>query len=80
MKEICSVSCFQIQALLRCYTQSCFLDSIYLNYSFQIVLNKDQAPEDGRKIAESVMDLLQIGRADLIDCAYLDLLNRTTTV
>lgn len=60
----------------------------FLNYSgsklalflLQIVLSKDQTPEDGQKVVESIMELLQIGKADLIDCAYLDLLNRSTTV
>ncbi|KAK7604951.1 hypothetical protein V9T40_006137 [Parthenolecanium corni] len=46
----------------------------------EIVLSKDQTPEDGQKVVESIMELLQIGKADLIDCAYLDLLNRSTTV
>lgn len=47
---------------------------------FQVMLDDDQIPEDGQKIAETIMEMLQIDKADLVDCAYVDLLNKSTDV
>jgi predicted adenylyl cyclase CyaB len=40
----------------------------------EVVLELDQSDEDGREIAENLIDLLGINDDDLIDCAYIDLL------
>lgn len=45
--------------------------------SLQVVLGKDQTPEDGEKTAESIMSKLGIEKTDLITGAYIDLLNKT---
>ena len=42
----------------------------------EVVLKPGQSPDDGRLIAESLLDRLQIPRAALIDCAYVDLLEK----
>ncbi len=39
----------------------------------EVVINKDQTIEDGSKIANEIMDKLNIGKEDLIDVAYIDL-------
>lgn len=40
----------------------------------EIVLTKDQSPEDGQIIANTLMDKLGIAKEDLISGAYMDLL------
>ncbi len=43
----------------------------------QVCLNKDQTAEEGQKIAENIMNLLQIGQEDLITGAYVDMLKQS---
>ncbi|KAK2712434.1 uncharacterized protein LOC136025376 [Artemia franciscana] len=40
----------------------------------EVCLNEDQTPEDGKVIAEKLMEQLGIDKADLLTGAYLDLL------
>jgi len=40
----------------------------------EVVLAADDDPASGRELAEALMASLDIGSADLIDCAYIDLL------
>ena len=40
----------------------------------EVVLADDQSPEDGHRIAREIMAALEVHEADLIDCAYADLL------
>ena len=40
----------------------------------QVVLRDDQSIEDGRKIAEDLMNKLDIREEDMITCAYMDML------
>ena len=40
----------------------------------EVVLTPDQSPEEGRRVAYELMSALEIDQADLIDCAYADLL------
>ena len=42
--------------------------------TFQVVLNEGQSAEEGEAIAQQLMGQLGINEADLISCAYLDLL------
>ena len=53
------------------------LDSVVGLGSFlelEVVLTPDQSPEEGRRVAYELMSALEIDQADLIDCAYADLL------
>lgn len=40
----------------------------------EVVLKEDQSAQEGQTIAEDIMSRLEIAPADLIACAYLDLL------
>ena len=40
----------------------------------EVVLTPDQSAEDGHRVARELMLALEIDQADLIDCAYADLL------
>ena len=42
----------------------------------EVVLGAGQPPEDGHRIARQIMAALEVGEADLVDCAYADLLAR----
>jgi predicted adenylyl cyclase CyaB len=39
----------------------------------EVVMNSGQAMEEGHRVAQELMDKLEIKAADLIDCAYIDL-------
>lgn len=43
----------------------------------EVVLREDQSDGEGQKIAEDLMSALGVERADLIDGAYMDLLERS---
>lgn len=43
---------------------------------FEVVLSADQSIEAGQAIAAKLMDRLKISKSDLIDAAYIDLLDR----
>lgn len=45
----------------------------------EVVLSKDQTPEDGQKIAEMIMTKFHIEKTDLVTGAYLDLLQQSST-
>jgi len=47
----------------------CFLE-------LEVVLAPGQSAEDGRRIAEALLERLKIGGDALVDCAYVDLLER----
>ena len=40
----------------------------------EVVLAADQSPDEGHRIARGIMAALEVREADLIDCAYADLL------
>lgn len=40
----------------------------------EVVLRSDQDLEEGRKIADELVQILEISESDLIDCAYVDLI------
>lgn len=42
----------------------------------EVVLREDQSPEEGRAIAVALMELLGIAPESLVECAYIDLLER----
>ena len=42
----------------------------------EVVLAEGQSPDDGHRIARDLMAALEVREADLIDCAYADLLAR----
>ena len=41
----------------------------------EVVLGDGQCPDEGHRIAREIMTALEVGEADLIDCAYADLLS-----
>lgn len=43
---------------------------------FEVVLSADQSIEEGQAIAAGLLERLDIAKADLIDAAYIDLLER----
>lgn len=43
----------------------------------EVVMHEDQSDADGQKIAEDLMSALGVERADLIDGAYMDLLEKS---
>ncbi len=42
----------------------------------EVVLADGQSPDEGHRIAREIMAALEVSEADLIDCAYADLLSR----
>jgi adenylate cyclase len=53
------------------------LDSVVDLGSFielEVVLGADQPPEEGHRIAQELMSVLDIRESDLLDCAYADML------
>uniref|UniRef100_A0A0B6YQD8 CYTH domain-containing protein n=1 Tax=Arion vulgaris TaxID=1028688 RepID=A0A0B6YQD8_9EUPU len=40
----------------------------------EVMLQDDQSVEDGQKIAEEIMDKLDISSSELLDCAYTDMI------
>jgi predicted adenylyl cyclase CyaB len=46
----------------------------------EVVLRPEQSEEEGRKIAEELLSLLQIDRTDLIAEAYIDLLAKSAII
>jgi predicted adenylyl cyclase CyaB len=50
----------------------CFLE-------LEVVLNKGQTPEEGESVAKEIMKQLAIRESDLVQEAYIDLLERNAT-
>ena len=46
----------------------------------EVVMKPEQSVEDGEKIAREIMKTLEIDTEDLVDCAYLDLMERNKIV
>ena len=42
----------------------------------EVVLRDGQSPDEGHRIAREIMAALEVSEADLVDCAYADLLSR----
>lgn len=42
----------------------------------EVVLNDDQTVEEGQKIARDLQDKLGVKDEDLLDCAYMDLIEK----
>ena len=47
---------------------------------FEVVLNRDQTVKEGQQVAQQLMTTLNIHEGQLIDCAYIDLLERQECV
>jgi len=68
------------RTLYRCGQTRIHLDQVeglgdYLE--LEVVLRGDQSAAEGAKIAQQIMDHLEVGDADLVDVAYVDLLQAT---